>query len=148
MVDDFQRLGPIDGAAPAEIPPRAKNKLAGRFLLAEDNPVNQILTAAILKAAGAEVTIAENGEKALELALAAEQAQPFDLVLMDLQMPVIDGYEATRTLRAKGFKRPILALTAHGMAEHRQKSLEAGCDGHLVKPIERDALIHAIVEHL
>ncbi len=148
LVADFRRLGALDGAAPAEISARPVNKLAGRFLLAEDNPVNQILTAAILKAAGAVVMVAENGEKALELALAAEQEQPFDLVLMDLQMPVIDGYEATRTLRAQGFKRPILALTAHGMAEHRQKSLEAGCDGHLVKPIERDALINAIVEFL
>ncbi len=146
LAADFEQPGARE--TPAEVPPRHENKVAGRFLLAEDNPVNQILTAAILKAAGAEVTVAENGEKALELALAAEQEQPFDLVLMDLQMPVVDGYEATRTLRAKGFKRPILALTAHGMAEHRQKSLEAGCDGHLVKPIERDQLINAIVEHL
>ncbi len=148
LLDDFGRPGSLESAGQAEMPPRHENKVAGRFLLAEDNPVNQILTAAILKAAGADVTVAENGEKALELALAAEQGQPFDLVLMDLQMPVVDGYEATRRLRARGFKRPILALTAHGMAEHRQKSLEAGCDGHLVKPIERDALIHAIVEFL
>ncbi len=125
-----------------------ENKLAGRFLLAEDNPVNQILTSAILKAAGADVTVVENGEKALEQVLAAEQEQPYDLVLMDLQMPVVDGYEATRRLRAEGYSRPILALTAHGMAEHQEKSLAAGCNGHLVKPIERDQLINTIVRML
>jgi CheY-like chemotaxis protein len=116
--------------------------------LAEDNPVNQILTAAILRAAGADVTVVENGEKALEQVLAAETDRPYDLVLMDLQMPVVDGYEATRRLRAGGFARPILALTAHGMPEHQEKSLAAGCNRHLVKPIERDQLINMIAEML
>ncbi len=145
MIDRLKR---VESAEQARPPARTENKLAGRFLLAEDNPVNQILTAAILRAAGAEVTIVENGEKAFEQVLAAEQEQPYDLVLMDLQMPVVDGYEATRRLRAEGFTRPILALTAHGMVEHQEKSLAAGCDGHLVKPIERDQLINAIAEML
>ncbi len=148
-LEGIPRIDAIERVEGAEdVPALPVNKLAGRFLLAEDNPVNQILTASILKAAGADVTVVENGEKALEQVLAAELEQPFDLVLMDLQMPVVDGYEATRRLRAEGFKRPILALTAHGMAEHQEKSLAAGCDGHLVKPIERDQLINAIAEVL
>ncbi len=147
-IPTIDRLERVESTEKAGTPSPFENKLAGRFLLAEDNPVNQILTAAILKAAGADVTIVENGEKALEQVLAAEQEQPFDLVLMDLQMPVVDGYEATRRLRAEGFTRPILALTAHGMAEHKEKSLAAGCNGHLVKPIERDQLINAIAEVL
>ncbi len=144
----FDRLERVEAIEQARPPSRPINKLAGRFLLAEDNPVNQILTAAILKAAGAEVTVVEDGQEAIEQVLAAEQEQPYDLVLMDLQMPVVDGYEATRRLRAGGFTRPILALTAHGMAEHQEKSLAAGCDGHLVKPIERDQLINAITQVL
>ncbi len=141
---------PPAGAAPAAVrpPPRPVNKLAGRFLLAEDNPVNQVITASILKAAGADVTVVENGQRAFELALAAEKDRPFDLVLMDLQMPVVDGYEATRRLRAEGYTRPILALTAHAMAVHREKSLDAGCDGHLSKPIDRDELINTIAAML
>ncbi len=145
LVDCLERVETAEKARPV-LP--TENKVAGRFLLAEDNPVNQVLTAAILKAAGADVTVVENGEKALETVLAAEAKRPFDLVLMDLQMPVVDGYEATRRLRAEGFARPILALTAHGMAEHREKSLAAGCDRHLIKPIERDQLINAITEVL
>ncbi len=130
------------------LPKKSDNKLAGRFLLAEDNPVNQVLTASILKAAGAEVTVVENGQSAVELVLAAESERPFDLVLMDLQMPVVDGYEATRRLREGGYKRPILALTAHAMSEHRERSLEAGCTGHLTKPIDRDELLNLISELL
>ncbi len=145
LVDCLDQIASAEKARP---PSRAENKVAGRFLLAEDNPVNQVLTAAILRAAGADVTVVENGEKALDVVLAAEPNQPFDLVLMDLQMPVVDGYEATRRLRAGGYARPILALTAHGMAEHREKSLAAGCDRHLIKPIERDQLINAIAEVL
>ncbi len=145
MVDSLDLIKAKERARPS---PRIENKIAGRFLLAEDNPVNQVLTAAILRAAGADVTVVENGEKALEVVLAAEANRPFDLVLMDLQMPVVDGYEATRGLRAGGYTRPILALTAHGMADHREKSLAAGCDRHLIKPIERDQLINAIAEVL
>ena len=145
MVDDLSRSR---ARAPERPPSWPENKIAGRFLLAEDNPVNQVLTSAILRAAGADVTVAENGERALELVLAAERERPFDLVLMDLQMPVVDGYEATRRLRERGFKQPILALTAHAMAGHREKSLEAGCNGHLTKPIDRDELINAIAEVL
>ena len=145
MIDDLARASVPE---PIQPPAEPDNKIAGRFLLAEDNPVNQVLTVAILRAAGADVTVAENGQQALDLALAAEAERPFDLVLMDLQMPVVDGYEATRELRARGFERPILALTAHAMTGHREKSLAAGCNGHLTKPIDRDELINAIAAAL
>ncbi|MEM7582279.1 MAG: response regulator [Acidobacteriota bacterium] len=149
-LDDTSRIDDVSQQATRlrPLPKRPRNKLAGRFLLAEDNPVNQVLTGAILKAAGAEVTVVENGQRAIELALEAEAERPFDLVLMDLQMPLVDGYEATRQLRQQGFERPILALTAHAMSEHRNRSLEAGCNGHLTKPIDRDELIARINELL
>ena len=104
------------------------------------------LATRMMQKLGFRIEVADNGLKALELM--KENNSRADLVLMDLQMPVVDGYEATRRLRAGGFSRPILALTAHGMAEHQEKSLAAGCDGHLVKPIERDQLINAIAEVL
>ena len=144
-IRELSRAPIDDRAAPR---PAVENKITGRFLLAEDNPINQIIVSAILTAAGAEVTIAEDGRRALELVLEAEKERPFDLILMDIQMPLIDCYEVTRRLRAGGFERPILALTAHAMSGHRERSLEAGCDGHLIKPIDRDRLINAIAEVL
>ncbi len=125
--------------SPAGIRPR---KLGCRILLAEDGLDNQRLIAFVLRKAGAEVVVVENGRMALDLVLAAGQNDtPFDVILMDMQMPVMDGYEATRRLRSAGYKRPIIAVTAHAMAEDRQKCLDTGCDDYVSKPIDKERLI-------
>lgn len=113
-----------------------------RILLAEDGPDNQRLIGHVLRKAGANVCIVDNGLKAFELAMKSKgDCQPFDVVLMDMQMPVMDGYEAVRQLRQADYLGPIVALTAHAMAEDRKKCLEAGCDDFQTKPINRHDLI-------
>ncbi len=110
-----------------------------KILLAEDGPDNQRLISFHLKKAGAEVTIAENGLVAVEQ-IAVHQER-FHLVFMDMQMPEMDGYEATRRLRDLGYIQPIIALTAHAMESDRKKCIEAGCDNYASKPINRDNLL-------
>ena len=113
-----------------------------RILIAEDYPDNQRLLSAILTHAGFQVTVAENGKVAYDKAMAAlKEGKPFDLILMDVQMPIMDGWEATRRLRSEGYTRPIVALTANARAEDRQRCLDAGCDYYVTKPIDRDELM-------
>lgn len=129
--------------------PDQKTPLLGmKILLAEDGIDNQKLITFHLKKAGAEVTVVPNGKEAIQ-ALTVDgtvegslmNPNRFDLILTDMQMPEMDGYTAARLLRAKGCKLPILALTAHAMASDAATCIEAGCDEHLSKPIDRQQLV-------
>jgi PAS domain S-box-containing protein len=111
-----------------------------RILLAEDLKDNQLLITRILISSGAEVDIVENGAEAVRTAL----AKPFDCILMDIQMPVMDGIEATKTLRRQNYRGSIIALTAHALVEERSKCLKAGCNYNLSKPVKLKHLIKTI----
>lgn len=115
-----------------------------RVLLAEDSVDNEILIRSFLQAAHIKIDVANNGLEALEMALRGN----YDCILMDIQMPKMDGLEATKQLRSRGFKKPIIALTAHALMEEVDRSLAAGCDIHLTKPINRKLLLETIYGQL
>ncbi|MBN2475230.1 MAG: PAS domain S-box protein [Pirellulales bacterium] len=120
-----------------------------RVLLAEDGVDNQRLISILLKKVGAEVVIVDNGQRAVDRVLADWKAErPFDVVLMDMQMPVTDGFQATKILRDEGYDGPIIALTAHAMAGDREKCLDAGCSDYMTKPIDRQTLLNLVAKHL
>jgi PAS domain S-box-containing protein len=141
---DSQPVHRLDARTGAPMPPSITSAtLDGRrILLAEDGEDNQRLISVLLRAVGAEVTVVPNGRQALEaIEWALAGGPPFDLLLTDMQMPELDGYSLARTLRASGNAMPIVALTAHAMAEDRQRCLDAGCDDYATKPIDRRQLI-------
>ena len=152
--------GELDGVAigsdpsltPASAPDsvhQSDARIDGRILLVDDAPVIRRMISFFLTKHGADVTFAENGQAGLEAAHAAlQQGRPFDLILMDMQMPVMDGCEATRCLRQSGYPGPIVGLTANAMPEQREEFLAAGCDAVLTKPIDRPTLVTEIMRQM
>lgn len=114
-----------------------------KVLLVEDSPDNQILIQMYLEKEGAEVTVVSDGALGVKSALTDE----FDVILMDIQMPVLDGHEATKILRTAKFKKPIVALTAHAFKEEQAKCLESGFTDFLTKPIKRSILIDTLSQY-
>ena len=131
--------------------PRHDRKIAYnrlRILVAEDNPVNQLFLLRTLEKAGHQVTLADNGEAALTQL----HANDFDLVLMDVQMPILDGYQATARIREEergtGRHQPIIAITAHALSGDQQRCLDQGMDGYLSKPVQSETLFKTIADVL
>jgi len=126
-----------DSQAPA-------SRLSGiKILVAEDSPDNQLLMQRLLAANGAKAFIVANGDDAVTQALTGN----FDLVLMDIQMPILDGLGATERLRARGYSKPIIALTAHAMQEERDRCFKSGCDDHISKPISPGRLLEVLSKY-
>lgn len=121
-----------------------KINLSGEILVAEDNLSNQILVKILLEKMGLSVTIVSDGEQAVEMAM----SKPFDIILMDMQMPKMNGYEATQVLRGNQSKIPIIAVTANAMKGDSDKCYEAGCNGYMPKPVNKDILYRILAKHL
>ena len=124
--------------------------LAGlHVLIVEDNHINQTVARAVVEKLGATVTLADDGSQAL-LQLASQPPDTYDVVLMDIQMPVMDGYTATRRIRQEPelVLIPVIAVSAHAMNDDRTASLEAGMNAHLTKPLRRDELLKTVLTHL
>lgn len=117
-----------------------------RLLLVEDNEINQQIAVELLEGSGASVRVANNGQEAVDILFGEPQPPPFDAVLMDLQMPVLDGYQATAKIRsdARFGELPILAMAAHATLEERQKCLESGMNDHISKPIDPGKLFDTV----
>jgi signal transduction histidine kinase/ActR/RegA family two-component response regulator/HPt (histidine-containing phosphotransfer) domain-containing protein len=123
---------------------RAVKLPPARILVADDGEANRQLITLVLRRAGVEVDAEVNGERAVQRALETD----FDLILMDMQMPVMDGYDATATLRRRGYSKPIIALTADAMKGTEEKCRAAGCSGYLTKPVDIDHLIAVVARFL
>jgi PAS domain S-box-containing protein len=119
-------------------------RLSGQVLVVEDSANNRMLMKILLEKFGLQVTMASDGIQGLQMA----QSRPFDLILMDIQMPRMTGYEVVRTLRDQGLRTPIVALTAHAMKEDHQRCLEVGCDQVMTKPVDRGRLKQILQQYL
>jgi len=137
----YQLIDELNGITDFE---KGKTMYSGNVLVAEDNPSNQKLIGILLEKMGFEVTLASDGQEAVEQC----GLKTFDMILMDMQMPNLNGYDATRQLRTQGVKTPIIAVTANAMAGDEQKCIDVGCDGYLSKPIDRNKLNEVVSQHL
>jgi CheY-like chemotaxis protein len=125
----------------------SKEASQARILLVEDSADNRRLLELMLQRAGFAISFAHDGQEGLSEALLAHASgEPFDVILMDMQMPVLDGYTATRRLRQIGYAGPIIALTAHSLKGERERCIAAGCDAYATKPIDRHALLRLILQ--
>ena len=151
LIDSILKIFFPDLLAHAKEAPRESEKArelrGARVLLVEDNEINQQIANELLTQAGVIVTVASNGREAVEEV--ATGGKNFDMILMDIQMPEMDGYEATRHIRAGNLGKhiPIIAMTAHALAEERQKALDAGMDDHVSKPVDPDALYQTMARY-
>jgi len=144
-------LGDLPQFTPAlvEIKPAQDWNLQGRVLLIEDGEDNQRLVCMHLRRAGLEVIVAEDGTGGIEaFQAAAKTKRPFNLVILDIHLPRMDGYAVAAALRAESSTAPIMAVTAFSQSGERQRCLEAGCAAYLSKPVEREALLSAVAEYL
>jgi len=146
---DISKVPPLDLESLTVPPDRGsesltRTQLRGQVLLADDVSTNQKVIKRLLEKTGVKVTVVRNGQEALALAL----EQSFDLIFLDMQMPVMNGYEACQTLREKGITTAIVALTAHAMKGDREKCLDVGCDDYLSKPIDTDRLGRIMSKYL
>lgn len=124
-------------------------QLECRVLLVEDSPENQTLFSKFLKEAGAEVFTSDNGPNALDLALEAhQQGFAFDIILMDTELPGLDGCQVTKKLREASYRGPIIAISDNEAVHSRRQCLEAGCDDYLTKPVEPKQLIGLMALYL
>jgi len=155
----YSLMIPADGGAAAQAEPSAGRLriertatadgakhpgFVGRVLVAEDAKTNQLLIELLLRQRGLQVVTVEDGAQAVEKAL----AEPFDLIMMDMEMPEMDGFEATRTLRARGVRTPIVALTAYAMNGDRDNCSRAGCDDYISKPLDAERLDDVLARYL
>lgn len=127
-----------------DLPSNAETLKGKRLLVVDDSTDNQLLVNVLLGKYGIEVHSADNGEQGATKAMKGN----FDIVLMDIQMPVLDGYQATERLREQGYRKPIIALTANAMKEDWKRCLEAGCNDYLTKPIDASKLVAAIARNI
>lgn len=119
------------------------------FLLVEDNEDHQWLMSAVLRDTGVKVSVVGRGEQAVDLVKASlETDRTFDLILMDIRLPTIDGYETTRRVRAAGYAGPVVAITARAMENEIEECHNSGCDACVRKPFDRAALRDTIAELL
>lgn len=127
----------IDAEFAETVPTAAVSSSSSRVLVVEDSPDSLVVIKSFLEKLFVQISVATDGQEAVQSILSAEQStHPFDIVLMDMQMPLMSGYQATRLLRQRGFKKPILAVTSNNLHGDREKCLNAGCTDYVAKPLD------------